>query len=146
METLTLPGTLDSLAPIREFVDRAALAAGLERKAAYRLRLAVDEIATNVISYGYGEAGMRGELRLTTKMDTHTLTITLEDTGAAYDPQEALVPADLHTPLEQRSVGGLGIFLSVSGVDEFRYQREEGRNRNLFVMHRTPEAQTEGKA
>ncbi|MGA9380780.1 MAG: ATP-binding protein, partial [Phormidium sp.] len=53
MEQLTVPGTLDSLSKISDYVLSAASAAGLDKKASYKLRLAVDEIATNVIVYGY---------------------------------------------------------------------------------------------
>ena len=143
MDELTLPGTLDSLAPLREYVDRATLAAGLERRAAYRLRLAIDEIATNVITHGYEEAGLEGDLRLEIEIAEDALTIALEDTGAEYDPQRKELPTDLHLPLEERAVGGLGIFLTLTGVDEFRYSRREGRNRNVFVMRRSAIAEPE---
>jgi serine/threonine-protein kinase RsbW len=143
MEELSLPGTLDSLAPLREYVDRAALAAGLEQRAAYRLRLAIDEIATNVITHGYQEAGLAGDLRVETHIGDEALTIALEDTGARYDPQSRELPEDLHRPLEERAVGGLGIFLTLTGVDEFSYSSNDGRNRNVFVMRRTPVTETE---
>ncbi len=61
-KTLTVPATLDSLAEIAAFVLAAADDAGLGRQARYRLRLAVDELATNTIIYGYpGRA--RGRFR-----------------------------------------------------------------------------------
>jgi protease I len=46
------------------------------------------------------------------------------------------VPPDLHLPAEQRQIGGLGIYLALQGVDHFRYERGEGRNRNILVMDR----------
>ena len=69
MQTLTLPGTLESLKPIREQVMAAAEEAGLENKAANRLILAVDEIATNVIMHAYEEAGRDGDIGLLIKID-----------------------------------------------------------------------------
>ena len=60
MEPLILPGTLDSLSKIGAYVLEAASQAGLERKIAYRLRLAVDEIATNSIVHGYDRVGEEG--------------------------------------------------------------------------------------
>ena len=59
MESLTVSGTLDSLKTIAAYVLSAAENAGLEKKPAYKLRLAVDEIATNIIVHGYEEAGRR---------------------------------------------------------------------------------------
>jgi serine/threonine-protein kinase RsbW len=60
MERLQVPGTVDSLAAISTYVVGAAAAAGLDKQAAYGLRLAVDEIATNAIVHGYQKAGQSG--------------------------------------------------------------------------------------
>jgi anti-sigma regulatory factor (Ser/Thr protein kinase) len=76
--TLQVPATLDSLAPIAAAVTTAARAAGLGRQAAYCLRLAVDELAANVITYGY--AGVApGAIDLRIETDERTLTVILED-------------------------------------------------------------------
>lgn len=136
MEPLTVPGTLGSLAAIAEFVLAAAAEAGLDKKASYRLRLAVDEIATNIVTHGYAEAGLEGKVDLRADMDEQTLTISVEDTGAAYDPQQSETPGDLDLPLEERQVGGLGMFLAIQSVDRFLYERVEDRNRHTFVMNR----------
>ena len=138
MQSLTVPGTLDSLSTIADFVVTAAKQAGLDKKAAYRLRLAVDEIATNIIVHGYEEANYEGEVNLLLNIDDKTLTLTLEDTGVAYDPNQHLVPeADaLKLPLEQRPTGGLGIYLALQGVDKFIYERAANKNRNTVIMNR----------
>ncbi|MBW4578367.1 MAG: ATP-binding protein [Tildeniella nuda ZEHNDER 1965/U140] len=138
MQSLTVPGTLDSLSAIADFIKTAAATAGLDKKASYRLRLAVDEIATNVIVHGYEEAGLEGVLDLTFDVDEKALTFGIEDTGAAYDPHQHLLPEEdaLKLPLEQRQVGGLGIYLALQGVDKFIYERDGDRNRNTFVMNR----------
>lgn len=134
MEKLTVPATLDSLATIRSFVDRVAVEAGLDRRSGYRLRLAVDEIATNIILYGYDAARRSGDIDLLASTDDAWLTVTLEDTAEPFDPTEAAPPDNLDDPLEQRPVGGLGIFLTVTGIDHFSYEHAEGRNRNVFGM------------
>lgn len=138
MQSLTVPGTLDSLSTIADFVVAAAKQAGLDKKAAYRLRLAVDEIATNIIVHGYEEANYEGEVNLLLNIDDKTLTLTLEDTGVAYDPNQHLVPeeAALKLPLEQRPTGGLGIYLALQGVDKFIYERAANKNRNTVIMNR----------
>jgi len=142
MESLSVPGTLDSLSEIADFVKSATVAAGLDKKAAYKLRLAVDEIATNIIVHGYEEAELEGHLQLFSELDDKTLTIVIEDIGAAYDPLQHMLPQDEHLqlPLEQRQMGGLGIYLVLQGVDKFIYERQGDRNLNTFVMNRpTPE-------
>jgi serine/threonine-protein kinase RsbW len=138
MQSLTVPGTLDSLSAIAEFVMVAAKQAGLDKKAAYRFRLAVDEIATNIIVHGYEEANYEGDINLLLDIDAQALTLTLEDTGVAYDPNQHLLPeaASLGLPLDQRPTGGLGIYLALQGVDKFVYERVENRNRNTLIMNR----------
>jgi phosphoserine phosphatase RsbU/P len=138
MQALTIPGTLDSLAAIGKYVLAAATEAGLDKKRSYALRLAVDEIATNSILHGYEEAGLEGILALRADIDDQALTVTLEDTGAPFDPTTFRPPTeeDLRLPLEDRPIGGLGVYLAIQGSDEFGYKRVGKFNRNLFIMHR----------
>ncbi len=135
MEPLIVSGTLDSLGAIAQYVMAAAAAAGLDKKTSYNLRLAVDEIATNIITYGYQEAACEGVLALRTEVDEQSLIISIEDTGIPYDPTQKPAPEDLDKPLEQRQIGGLGIYLARQGVDKFIYERVGERNRNIFIVH-----------
>ncbi len=136
METLTLPASLDNLANIRSYVREAASAAGVSDEKLYQLQLATDEIATNIITYSYGGEG--GEISVRGEIEDDTLTITLEDSGPAFDPRERELPSeeDLSKPLEERAIGGLGIFLAVQGVDRFDYRREGGKNVNALTVFR----------
>jgi anti-sigma regulatory factor (Ser/Thr protein kinase) len=135
MKLLNVSATLDSLKAIRNYVAEAAKMAGLDTKRTYRLCVAVDEIATNAITHGYAASGTQGLLDVWATIDDQTLTITLEDTAAAYDPS-AHVAQDLALPVEQREAGGLGLFLASHNVDQFLYERIGDRNRHTFVVHR----------
>ena len=138
MEPQVLPATLDSLAAIRAYAQSAAAAAGLDDDANYKLQLAVDEIATNIIVYGYAGREEPGEIALRADMTDDALSLTLEDTGQTFDPRVAGMPGDaqLASPLDERREGGLGIFLALRSVDGFRYEHEGGLNRTVFVMRR----------
>lgn len=140
MGPLIVSGNLDSLGLIARFVMTAAASAGLDKRASYRLRQAVDEIATNAIIHGYAESGLEGELLVNAEVDDEALTISLEDTGAAYDPSRAPSPDDLDAPLEQRKAGGLGVYLALNGVDRFAYERVDNRNRNIFIVYRSADS------
>jgi serine/threonine-protein kinase RsbW len=135
MESLIVPGKLYSLRTIADYVLNAAKTAGLEKKASYNLRLAVDEIATNIIIHGYEEAGCEGNVNLQANLDEKSLTIILEDTGVRYDPTKKDPQDDLDLPLEERKIGGLGVYLAIQGVDQFSYARVGDRNRNIFVVY-----------
>ncbi|MEA5619029.1 ATP-binding protein [Cronbergia sp. UHCC 0137] len=137
MKSLTVLGTLDSLSAIAQFVMEAATSADLNKKAAYKLRLAVDEIATNIITHGYDEAGLTGELALSAEINESNLTISIEDTGHEYDPTKkvSVEEEEFNKSLEDRQMGGLGVFLALEGVDQYLYERVGDRNRNIFIVN-----------
>jgi serine/threonine-protein kinase RsbW len=136
MEKRSLPAVLDSLAEIRRYVKEAADRAGIEAARAYQLQLAVDEIATNVILHGYTDADASAVISIGSEMSGDALIIMLEDQAPAFDPNTMEMPEaeDLEKPLEERRIGGLGIFLAFQGVDRFDYRRENGSNINVFEV------------
>ena len=136
MESVSIPATLDSLQSLGRYVLEAAERAGLDRSRAYHLRLAVDEVATNIITHGAPPGTPGAEITITIHLADDALTITLEDSGPEYDPLREPEPEGLDRPLAERSVGGLGIFLARRVVDRFTYERVNGRNRNIFTMVR----------
>jgi serine/threonine-protein kinase RsbW len=136
MDKLSLPAVLDSLAQVRHYVKEAAARAGIDEERSYKLQLAADEIATNIISYGYKNAGPSAEISIGGEIRDDTLVITLEDRAPAFDPRTTPMPdaEDLAKPLEERAIGGLGIYLATQGVDRFDYRREGDRNINIFEV------------
>ena len=133
---LTLPGEVNSLDEVDDFVSAAAKEAGLNPQRSYQLRLAVDEIVTNAITHGYEEHHMEGCIRLSARKTPESLVIVVEDTAPAFDPTKMPLPNNLELPLEERSAGGLGVFLAMRGVDRYFYERIDGKNRNTLVVFR----------
>lgn len=148
MEPINLPANLDALEEIGSYVVRATTEAGLPPRSAYGLRLAVDEIATNIVTHGYREAGISGEVTVSAALTDSSLTVVLEDGGIPFDPLRHPLPGEdvLNLPLEDRPIGGLGIFLALRAVDAFRYERTDELNRNIFVVNRTAERPAEDGA
>jgi anti-sigma regulatory factor (Ser/Thr protein kinase) len=136
MERLIVPGTLESLEAISEFVTELAAMAGLDENSSYRLLLAVDEIATNIVAHSYDKMGIKGVMELRADVDEKELTICIEDTGLTYNPQKYQRPDDLDQPLEKRKIGGLGVFLAMHSVDRFHYERVGDRNRHTLIVSR----------
>ena len=110
----------------------------MSKKENYELCLAVDEIASNVITHGYEESGLEGDLRIRAKITDTCLFVYLEDCGADYDPEAFEVPTeeDLCVPLEQRPIGGLGILLARDGVDQLNYRKFGERHVHEFIVRR----------
>jgi anti-sigma regulatory factor (Ser/Thr protein kinase) len=144
LEPLTIPGRAELLSQLMDYVVWAATAAGLGEPGTYRLSLAVDEIATNIVVYGYEDttggpdaagSASPGDLTIWAEADNERLAIHLEDSGRPFDPRQVPLPDNLDRPLEERQDGGLGIFLALWGVDDFSYERRGGVNRSTFVMN-----------
>ncbi|MCP5098562.1 MAG: ATP-binding protein [Chloroflexi bacterium] len=137
MDTLTVPGIIESLDLITDYVLDAAAKATLTPKQVYRLRLAVDEIATNVITHGYIEAGRSGDITIFARFENDFLIIVLKDTGESYDPTQDFCLQEKCTPPEKRSVaGGLGNFIAISSVDHFQYECFPSYNCSTFIINR----------
>jgi serine/threonine-protein kinase RsbW len=132
---LTVPGNIAEIPRITDYVARAAAQAGLTTRESYYLCLAVDEIATNVVTHGYQRSDTSGPLTIRATFSEDHLRIHLEDTGAPFDPRTAPEP-DIHQPPQDRQPGGLGIYLALRSVDQFSYARVDELNRSTFTIRK----------
>jgi anti-sigma regulatory factor (Ser/Thr protein kinase) len=95
----------------------------------------LDELVSNVIKYGKAsECGDAIDVSLT--LDGTRLTIGVSDDGIAFNPLEAKAP-DLHLPIADRPVGGLGIHIVKTLAETISYSRDNGRN-NISLSLRLP--------
>jgi len=132
MQEKRFPATLDSLALVRSFVSEVARRARLDSGRTYKLCLAVDEIATNIVLHGYEEVGLTGDIVVEALQERGQLIIRLLDHGQTYDPDQVPQP-DLENPLKQQT-GGWGVFLGRTGVDQFDYTSTNSGNVHRFVV------------
>ena len=100
----------------------------------FRVNLALEEVGLNIINYAHDD-GLR-EIEFTVTSEPDTVTIEVLDDGRPFDPLTDAPPPDLTTSLEDRRLGGLGLHLVRSMMDELRYERERGRNRLTLVSRR----------
>jgi len=93
----------------------------------FKIRLSIEEAVENVVRYAY-EDGI-GWLEVGTSLDESglELTIILKDAGIEFNPLEKDDP-DINAPIEERSIGGLGIFLCKQFMDTLDYKYEDGCN------------------
>lgn len=137
LQAITLPGNLNSLEPMAEYLAQISARAGLDKKASYKLRLAVDEIATNIIVHGYGDAGLTGEVEIHSRIENQQLIIVVDDHATPYDPFTTQKP-DMTSDWQQRQMGGFGVYFAQENVDEFKYEFVDNHNRNTFVVNLHP--------
>ena len=101
------------------------------------LNLSLDELITNIVSYGYRDSDEH-EIRVTMTEQSGSLVVVLEDDGMAFDPFTDAPEPDLEAGVEERPIGGLGVYLVKTLMDEVAYERLDGRNR-ITLIQRTPE-------
>ena len=120
---LQLPAEMTSLARFMEFAHEGARAAGLPEAAFGKLELILEEVLVNVFHYaGCSDVAVGYAVH-----PTSCLRMEVRDSGPAFNPLERQAP-DLNAPLEDRPVGGLGIFLVQTMAETVSYRRENGQN------------------
>lgn len=133
MQTVSHQITLDLMADMTglEKADRAldefAVRVAWSDTALFQVRLVLEEIMMNVISYGSDGAAIP-HVRLHLAQDGAALSMEIADDGIAFDPLQAPAP-DLDADIDDRPIGGLGVFLVRELMDSVTYRREAGWNR-----------------
>ncbi|MGI5357425.1 ATP-binding protein [Streptomyces sp. CA-252508] len=137
-DALRIPARLACLDLVAEFVLGLGARAALPESALYRLRLAADELATNIVMHGY--RGTAGEISVDGGIDPDQVWVRFEDDAPAFDPRQGMRAPALDVPLAERQIGGLGVFLAFTAVDSFEYELVAGRNVSTLVMRRSATA------
>lgn len=135
-ETLNLNvlPNLDELGRIAAEVEAMGKREDWSPNLVFRANLVLEELLVNIIKYGQSD-GIKGfDITLTSEPDR--LTIEVVDEGKPFDPVKDAPPPVLTGSLEDRPVGGLGLHLVRSLVDELSYKRERGKNHVALVARK----------
>lgn len=97
---------------------------------AYTVRISCEEIIVNIISYAY-PPDTDGFIWLEVTRNGEKLCIEMQDGGVPFNPLDRQKP-DISQQLEEREIGGLGIFLVLEMMDEVEYRYEEGKNKLIL--------------
>lgn len=108
-----------NLSLIAEFVGERARLAGLDEDRVYAMQMATDEACTNSIEHAY-EGRSAGEIRVCCFLDGKDFVVQVTDFGRRFDPEVVPIP-DINAPLENRGIGGLGLFFMRKLVDEIEF-------------------------
>ena len=119
-------------AAVDDFVDRNHLPPGI----AFKLNLCFDELITNTVSYGYGDAKhARHDILVRLASDGCQIKAEVEDDSAPYNPFVEAPQPDLGNDIDERRVGGLGVFLVKEMMDHVAYRRDGNRNVVELTIH-----------
>ncbi|MDO8836782.1 MAG: ATP-binding protein [Vicinamibacterales bacterium] len=109
-----------------ELVEAFTLEKGVASDAAYAMTLSLDEMAANSIRHAYG-AGAARQVWVELTIGALGLVATVTDEGPPFNPLEADAP-NLDLPILDRPIGGLGIHIVMTMMDEVSYARVDDRN------------------
>lgn len=127
------PARFDQLDAIREFINNATSEAGMDEPGRCAVEMAVDEACSNIVEHAY-EGVENGEIECKCKTDEKVFSIILRDHGAPFDMKAVPLP-DIANALEERKVGGLGVFLIHELMDDVKYERK-GELGNILTLKR----------
>ncbi len=99
---------------------------GVSDKSVFEMNLALDELFTNIISYGFKDH-RKHTIKVNIKVEDDMLDIRIEDDGVPFNPTESKTP-DFQCGIEECKIGGLGIHLIKKLMDEIQYQRVADKN------------------
>lgn len=118
IQTLTIEkAVLSDLPGIVEFVVKWLESRGLVQYS-FPLETAVDEASTNVLNYAY--AGQGGFFQISCELQGQEIVVTIRDRGVPFDPNSIPLP-DVGASLENRKIGGLGIYMMKKMMDRVTY-------------------------
>ena len=125
------------LSRIPDLVAHFAQEQGLSDDVVFGINVALDEMLSNIIKYGYTDDAIH-EIHVRLTVAGPLLVAEIEDDSQPFDPCAA-APVDVDAPLEDRKVGGLGIHIVRTLCAEVGYARVGGRNRLVMKMLLNPE-------
>jgi serine/threonine-protein kinase RsbW len=128
---LVIKSRTENLSSLRDFISDNANNAGLSTDDIDDIILAVDEACTNIIKHAY-KSVPDGEIIIEINYNTRKFTIKLIDHGNSFDPESVPVP-DLQKYLRQRKVGGLGLYLMRTLMDDVKYVSVPGEYNQILL-------------
>ena len=131
--SLKLPAKLENLQKFMNSVSDCARAEGFGQKRIDEIGLALEEILVNIFNYAYPKSP--GDVEVNCKLETGRLIIEIIDSGIPFDVT-SLTDPELTADVEERKIGGLGIFLVKRMVDEVKYRREKDKNILSLVIQK----------
>lgn len=127
MRELTIEAELRNLDKVSGFVDEQLEELECPMRAQMQIDVAVEEIFVNIANYAYAPGKGSAAIRMEWEPDTRTVSITFTDRGVPYDPLKKKDP-NVRLPVEEREIGGLGIYMVKKSMDEMCYEYRDGQN------------------
>jgi serine/threonine-protein kinase RsbW len=130
---LAIPADLDEIPRVSEVIEENLQTAGFPEETILDLQLAVEEAVANTVVHGY--RGAAGEVIIAVQITDDAVQVRIEDNAPPFNPLSVPDP-DRGTDLEDRRIGGVGIFLIRQVMDEVSYEYKDGKNLLTLVKQK----------
>ena len=132
---ILIKNQLSEMSRIADFVKELGADNNLNQRLTFHLDLILDELITNIISYGYQDKNEH-QIALSFDVEGDFLHLEIIDDGIAFNPLESKKP-DTSLSVDDRPIGGLGIYFAKSFSDNITYFRRHDKNHLLIRFCRT---------
>jgi sigma-B regulation protein RsbU (phosphoserine phosphatase) len=124
-EEISFPAELDNLDALMEWVETALEERSCSAKTCHQIAIVSEEIFVNIVKYAYPEKP--GPVTLRAGRSGEAVVVQFEDSGPPFNPLEWPDP-DTKAPIEDRDIGGLGIYMVKKMTGQVSYRRLNGKN------------------
>ena len=121
-----------SISEVSDFFDNCLEEFMIPLRVGYSLKVVTDEIYSNIVYYS---GANRAEILF--RNDADKITLIFQDDGKPYNPLEAEEP-DITAGIEDRKIGGLGLFMVKKMAESVQYEYAAGRNCMTVILSKTP--------
>jgi sigma-B regulation protein RsbU (phosphoserine phosphatase) len=94
---------------------------------AFNLNLSLDELITNIVSYGFSDSEAH-DILISLRLEDECLITEIIDDANEYDPFAQAPEPDLDLDVDDRPIGGLGVYLVKEFMSRTNYERHGNRN------------------
>ncbi len=127
MKEMVVSATIESIPAVTAFVDEQLEQLECPIRTQMQVDVAIDELFSNIAYYAYNPEIGSATVRVEVTEDPIAVVITFIDNGVPYDPLAKADP-DVTLPIEERGIGGLGIYMVKKTMDDVSYEYKDGQN------------------
>ncbi|MCY4577905.1 MAG: ATP-binding protein [Chloroflexi bacterium] len=132
--SLNIKSSPDALGRMIDAIESISLQEEWPPDLLFTINLVIEELGLNIMNHAYG--GDSGEFEIVITSEDKALTVELIDSGPPFNMlTDAPIP-DVEADIQDRPIGGLGIHLVKTMMDELNYKREQEQNHLILVKRR----------
>lgn len=127
MEQIIVEATVENLPKVTDFIIESLEEMNCKPRIMMQMELVIEELFVNVAHYAYTPNVGNCTVQKEFEENPRGISVTFIDSGIPYNPLEHKDP-DTSLGVEEREIGGLGIFLVKKNVDKISYEHKDGQN------------------